>query len=255
MIRLSVVIITFNEERNLERCIRSVQGVADEVIVVDSFSTDKTEAICNQYGVRFLRHSFIGHIEQKNLAVEYAHYDHILSLDADEALSEKLKASILDLKQNWKSRCYSMNRLTNYCGQWIRHGGWYPDRKIRLFEKGKGKWGGQNPHDKFIPDDPQNVGFLDGDLLHYSYYSIEGHIAQINKFTEIGAQSAFHAGIHSNMLKLIFKPAFKFVRDYFLMLGILDGYYGFVICRISAHATFLKYVKLRELVKKSGKSS
>ena len=255
MIRLSVVIITFNEERNIERCIRSVQEVADEVIVVDSFSTDQTESICKKYGVRFIRHPFEGHIEQKNFAISQASFQHILSLDADEALSEKLKASILNLKQNWKQGAYNMNRLTNYCGKWIKHGGWYPDRKIRLFEKGKGKWGGQNPHDKFLPDNPQQVGFVEGDLLHYSYYSIEGHIMQINKFTEIGAQSAHRAGIHSNILKLIFNPAFKFVRDYFLKLGFLDGYYGYVISRISAHATFLKYAKLRELDKKSSDAS
>ena len=254
MIRLSVVIITFNEERNIERCIRSVQEVADEVLVVDSFSTDQTEALCKKSGARFIQHPFEGHIEQKSFAITQALYDHVLSLDADEALSEKLKTSILHTKENWNHSAYSMNRLTNYCGQWIRHGGWYPDSKVRLFEKGKGKWGGQNPHDKFLPADARDTGMLKGDLLHYSYYSIEGHISQINKFTEIGAQSAFLAGVHSNMLKLIFKPVFKFVRDYILLLGFLDGYYGFVISRISAHGTFLKYVKLRELAKKSGQS-
>jgi glycosyltransferase involved in cell wall biosynthesis len=250
MKKLSVVIITFNEEKNIERCIRSVAGLADEVVVVDSFSMDGTETICRKLGAQFVQHPFVGHIEQKNFAGTHATFDCILSLDADEALSEKLKASIMNVKQDWKHTSYSMNRLTNYCGRWIRHGGWYPDRKIRLFEKGKGIWGGQNPHDKFLPADPDDTGFLEGDLLHYSYYSIEGHITQVNKFTDIGAMSAFQSGKKANLFKILFKPVFKFFRDYILLLGFLDGYYGLIISRISAHATFLKYVKLRELCKK-----
>jgi len=250
MKKLSVVIITFNEEKNIERCIRSVAGLADEVVVVDSFSTDSTEAICRNLGAQFIQHPFAGHIEQKNFAVKQTSFNYILSLDADEALSEKLKASILQARQDWKHPSYSMNRLTNYCGQWIKHGGWYPDRKIRLFEKGKGIWGGQNPHDKFLPEDPADTGFLEGDLLHYSYYTIEGHIAQVNKFTDIGAKSAFESGKKASVFKILYKPVFKFFRDYILLLGFLDGYYGFIISRISAHATFLKYVKLRELCNK-----
>jgi glycosyltransferase involved in cell wall biosynthesis len=251
MVKLSVVIITYNEERNIERCIQSVREIADEIVVVDSFSTDKTEQLCMQAGARFIRHAFEGYVEQKNFALAQSTCDHILSIDADELLSDKLKSSIAEVKKNWKHSCYRMNRLNNYCGQWIRHCGWYPDRKIRLFEKGKGKWGGQNPHDKYIPDQPGDVGFLPGDLLHYSYRSIEEHIAQANKFSGIGAQSAYHNGARSGLLKIILKPVFKFFRDYILLLGFLDGYYGFVISRISAHATFLKYVKLRELSKKA----
>ena len=115
MIKLSVVIITFNEEQNIERCITSVKEVADEVVVVDSFSTDATETICKKLGTRFVQHIFEGHIEQKNFAAGLASYDHLLSIDADEALSEKLKASILEVKNNWQCESYSMNRLTNYC--------------------------------------------------------------------------------------------------------------------------------------------
>ncbi len=247
MIKLSVVIITFNEEKNIERCIRSVDGIADEIIVVDSFSTDATETICKNLGAKFFSHAFAGYIEQKNYAATLTNYNHILSVDADEAVSEKLKASILSVKNNWKHSSYSMNRLSNYCGHWIKHGGWYPDRKVRLFEKGKGKWGGHNPHDKYLPDDTKDTGFLEGDLFHYSYYSIEGHIAQVNKFSEIGAKSAFDSGKRSNFFKIVFKPKFKFIRDFIFRLGFLDGYYGFVISRISSHETFLKYVKLLEL--------
>ncbi len=247
--KLSVAIITYNEERNIARCLESVKAVADEIIVVDSFSDDRTEEICRQYNVRFLQHEFEGHVEQKNYALDQTSFSHVLSLDADEALSAELIKSILRVKDQWTSNTYSMNRLTNYCGKWIRHGSWYPDRKLRLILKGKGKWSGENPHDEYKPDDPSSVEQLKGDILHYSYYSAEGHIAQVNKFTTVGALSAFNAGRRSNKAMLIYKPLYKFIRDYFLKFGFLDGYEGFLIARISAQATFLKYVKLIELQK------
>lgn len=247
MVKLSVVIITFNEERNIARCLASVKGVADEIVVVDSFSTDRTAEICASFGVRFLQHPFTGYIEQKNYALGCAAFDHILSMDADEALSPELEKSILDVKSSWTHEAFTMNRLTNYCGQFIRHGGWYPDRKIRLFKKGKGKWAGENPHDRYVPENPQNTQFLKGDLLHYSYYSIEEHIAQVNKFSSIGARSALAAGKRGSLVAIIFKPFYRFIRDYFLLAGFLDGYKGFLVAVISAHATFLKYTKLRVL--------
>lgn len=249
MVKLSVVVITLNEERNLRRCLESVKTIADEILVLDSFSTDKTEEIARSFGARFVQHTFEGHIEQKNVALNLASHDYILSLDADEALSPDLQKSVLYIKSKWNAQAYSMNRLTNYCGQFIRHGGWYPDRKIRLFKRSAGKWGGENPHDRFITAPGISIVRLKGDILHYSYYSIEGHIGQVNKFTSIGAKSAFAAGKRSNFIYLLFSPCIKFVKDYFLKAGFLDGYYGWVIARISAHATYLKYVKLRELEK------
>ena len=124
-VQISAIIITFNEEKNIERCILSVQKVADEILVVDSFSKDKTRAICEKYGVRFLEHVFEGHIQQKNWAKSQAQFDYILSLDADEALDEKLTESILKVKHNWTSSAHKMNRMTNYCGQWVKHTSWY----------------------------------------------------------------------------------------------------------------------------------
>lgn len=249
MIRLSVVIITFNEERNILRCLESVKSIADEILVVDSFSTDATKNICESAGVRFVEHRFEGYIEQKNYALDCASHPYILSLDADEALSSGLRQSILDIKSNWTCGCYSMNRMSNYCGKWIRFGGWYPDTKIRLFTKDSGRWAGENPHDRFTPEAGQNCRHIKGDILHYSYYSIAGHIRQVNKFTDIASQSAVSAGKKSGLFSLLVRPAFKFIRDYFLRAGFLDGYYGFVIATITAHSTFLKYVKMRELLK------
>ena len=135
MIKLSCAIITLNEERNVARCIESLAGIADEIVVIDSGSTDATEAICRSYGVKFIQHDFEGYVEQKNFAVSQCAFEYILSLDADELLSEELKESISEIKNNWDKDGYSFNRLTNYCGKWIRHCGWYPDRKLRLFKK------------------------------------------------------------------------------------------------------------------------
>jgi glycosyltransferase involved in cell wall biosynthesis len=251
MNKLSVVVITLNEEHNIGRCLESVKNVADEIVVVDSFSTDRTEEICRLYGAQFIQHKFEGHIEQKNWALSQAHHKLVLSIDADEALSRELEESILLLKLNVACDGYYMNRLTNYCGKWIRHCGWYPDRKLRLFSSEKGKWGGMNPHDKFDFHAKSETGFLKGDLLHYSYYSVEEHYKQVEYFTTISAKAYFIEGKKSNLLKIIFSPLIKFIHGYFIKMGFLDGHYGFVICRISAKATFLKYVKLKELLKKS----
>lgn len=252
--KLSAVIITFNEERNIQRCLQSLEGVVDEIIVVDSFSSDKTKEICAEFDLTFIENSFQGHIEQKNFAMNQAGNDFVLSLDADEALSEELRAEILQAKKKFEFDAYTFNRLTNYCGQWIKHCGWYPDRKLRIWNKSKGAWGGENPHDMVIMESAVKTKQLKGDLLHYSYYTINDHTRQIEFFSDIGAKAAFDAGKRSSILSILFKPAFKFFRDYFFKLGFLDGYYGFVISMNSAHAKFLKYHKLREL-QQSAKSS
>jgi len=246
-VKLSAVIITFNEERNIGRCIDSVQKVADEIVVIDSFSTDKTEQICITKGVKFVQHTFEGHIEQKNFAISQASNKHILSLDADEALSDDLISSILAVKNNWEADGYEFNRLTNYCGSWIKHCGWYPDKKLRLWDSTKGKWGGTNPHDVFIMENNSTVKFIKGDLLHYSYYTTHDHIKQVNYFTDITSKEGFNKGKRSNLFYILFSPFIKFCKSYFFQLGILDGYHGLVISIISAHATFLKYVKMKEL--------
>ena len=250
MTPISLVIITYNEEKNIARCISSVGELADEIVVVDSFSTDRTEEICRQYGAKFVQHTFEGHIQQKNYAITQATHSHILSLDADEALSDELKESIRRVKQNWKCDGYYFNRLTNYCGKWIRHSGWYPDRKLRLFDSRKGRWAGVNPHDRYELDKGSSKQHLVGDLLHYCFSSIQEHLDQTNKFTGEGAQALFEKGKRSNTLKMVVKPAAKFFRNYFFKRGFQDGYYGYIICRTSAFSTFIKYAKLKELQKK-----
>lgn len=249
-VKISAVVITLNEERNIGRCIDSLIGIADEIVVVDSFSTDRTKEICEEKGVRFVLKKFEGHIEQKNYAISVANFPHILSLDADEALDENLKKSILSVKKNWNYDGYSMNRLTNYCGKWIRHTDWYPDVKLRLWDSRKGKWGGVNPHDEFYLESGSTKSHIKGDILHYSYYSIFDHLKQVNYFTEIMAKTNYEAGKRSNLFKILFSPVFKFIKSYFIRLGFLDGFYGFIVCAISAQASFIKYVKIREYQKR-----
>jgi hypothetical protein len=170
-------------------------------------------------------------------------------LDADEALDETLKKSILEVKNEWKFDGYTMNRLTNYCGKWIHHCGWYPDTKLRLWDSRLGTWGGDNPHDKFEmnSNDPE-IAHLKGDILHYSYYSLEDHYKQVAYFTDVLAIAQFKKGKKAPLFIFVFSPIVKFVKDYFIKLGFLDGRVGFRICRISAFATFTKYKKLRQLI-------
>jgi glycosyltransferase involved in cell wall biosynthesis len=249
MNKFSVVIITLNEERNIKRCLESVVDLTDDIIVMDSFSTDRTEKICKQFGVRFYQEKFRGYIDTKNEANKLAKYDYILSIDADEALSPDLKESILNISENDCKDGYIMNRLTNYCGKWIKHTDWYPDKKLRLWNRNKGKWDGILIHEIVKMDDNSTVGFLKGDLFHYSYYSIAEHINQTNKFTSISAEEKFKANKNTSWVKIIFSPMWKFFKSYFLRLGFMDGFYGFVVCIISAHATFLVYAKLKQLKK------
>lgn len=247
MITLSVAVITYNEERNIDRCLSSVQGIADELIVVDSFSTDRTREICERYGARVIERKFEGHIQQKNFALEQASSPYVLSLDADEALSSDLKESILSMKNHWTNDAYEMSRLTNYCGSWIRHSGWYPDRKVRLLDKRRGRWSGENPHDRISMDEGSTLGRLKGDILHYSYYTLSDHVRQIDYFTDISARTLYAKGRRPSMLRMLAGPWFRFFRDYVLKLGFLDGYHGLVICAMSSQAVFIKYAKLRQL--------
>ena len=250
MRKLSAVIITYNETRNIKRCIASLQGIADEILVVDSFSTDATPSICKGLGVQFHQREWKGYSKQKNYGNGLASNDWILSIDADEALSEELKTSILSEKQGGDRVNFSFNRLTNYCGKWIRHSGWYPDTKIRMFNRTSDDWKGE-VHEKLTVD-PGTVKKLKGDLLHYSYHSVSDHVKRTDKYSTLGAQELFENGKRSSFFKLIFNPWLKFNRMYFLRAGFLDGMAGFTIALITAYGTFLKYIKLYYLVKNKG---
>lgn len=245
---ISAIIITQDEERNIGRCLDSLAGIADEVVVVDSGSTDATEQICLCHGARFVPHPWEGYSQQKNYAESLAAGNWILSLDADEALSDQLRQSILQLKGEGldNGAAYSFSRLNNYCGHWIKHCGWYPDEKVRLWPKGSCQWDGV-VHEELQWLRPVNKVRLDGDLLHYSYYSVSDHAARQVKYATLAAQKACAQGKRAGVGALVIKPAWNFLRNYLFKSGFLDGRAGFLVCKMSAFYTFLKYAKLREL--------
>lgn len=249
MIKISGVIITYNEEEHLEKCLKSLIGVVDEIVVIDSFSTDKTLEICKAYHVVLIQNKFEGYIEQKNYALSHATYDYILSLDGDEALSDTLKESILRVKENWAFDGYYSHRLNNYCGQWIKHSDWYPDKKLRLFKKGNGEWKGINPHDSYTLKKGLKAGKLKGDLLHWIYRDYDEHNIKVQNFSSIAAKAYFDLGKKSSIWKILCNPTWAFFKAYFLRLGFLDGLNGFIICVQTFNVTFLKYIKLYRLHK------
>ncbi len=249
MLKLSVVIITLNEEKNIARCLDAIRDLADDIVIVDSQSIDRTVEIAESYSARVIQHPFENFVQQKNFADSQAKYDYILSLDADEVLSEDLHQAIKEVKQNWNFDGYSLDRITNYCGKWIKHCGWYPDQKIRLYDRRKASWKGIRIHERLELSEDAKHGTVKGLLFHYSYNSISEHIRQADRFTDLTALDAFEQGKTISNFAIWIKPKFKFFRDYLLKRGFLDGYYGYVVCKISAHATFLKCTKLKELHK------
>ena len=251
---LSAVIITLNEEANIGRCIDSLWYVADEIIVLDSFSSDDTASIAMERGAIVKQEMFAGYKEQKNRALKLTKCDYVLSLDADEALSPELIAAILKSKKDFQFKAYSMNRYNHYCGRFIKHGLWYPDRKIRLFDKRIATWGGMNPHDKIVLCENNKVQFLKGDILHYAFNTIEEHLERNERMSSIAAQAIFDSRKKKHWSKIILSPLWSFINGYFLRLGFLDGYYGWIIAIQNAHLSFLKYQKLQRL-KKENKSS
>lgn len=245
---LAAVIITFNEEINIERCLKSLQNVVDEIVIVDSFSTDATKSICEKYKTTFVERKWEGYSKTKNFANSLVNSEYILSLDADEVLSNQLQQSILQLKLNNKKNdhCWMVTRLTNYCGKWIKHCGWYPDKKVRIWKKDMAYWQG-DVHEQLVFEKTVHTELLSGDLFHYSFNSIEQHLNTINKYSTIAAEAKFKKGKKTNLLRILFKPLSKFIIAYFLKLGFLDGFYGFVVCKNSAYSTFLKEIKLKQL--------
>jgi glycosyltransferase involved in cell wall biosynthesis len=250
MLKLSAVIITFNEERNIEQCLQSLITIVDEIIVVDSFSTDNTKMICERFNVKFIEQKFLGYIEQKKFALIKATHNHVVSLDGDESLSEPLQKSIIALKNNWEFDGYYANRLNNFCGQWIKHSDWYPNKKLRVFDRRKAEWQGINPHDK-VQLHKKNVktGHLQGDILHKTYQSYSEFNQKTKYFSTIAAKAYFEKGKKAPIWKIIWNPTWAFFKSYILRLGFLDGYNGLVICKETANITFLKYLKLRKLYK------
>ncbi len=246
--RISAAIITLDEERNLGRCLASLRGVADEVVVVDSGSTDGTERLARDAGARFVTQGWLGYGPQKNFAVERTGGDWVLSLDADEALSDELRAALLRLKaEGPRADAYEVNRLNWYCGRFLRHSGWYPDRKVRLWRKGAARWSDATIHELAEVAPGARVERIPGDLLHYTIRDRAQHLATIERFTTLSAEALLRDGKAGQAWKRFLAPLASFLRGYVLKLGFLDGRAGWDVCRLSAYAAWLKYEKLRRL--------
>jgi glycosyltransferase involved in cell wall biosynthesis len=242
MAKISACIISFNEERKIEDCLKSLQPVVDEIILVDSLSTDDTLKIAEKYTDKIFHQKFLGHIEQKNLAVEKASNDWILSLDCDERLSEELQQSILEIKDRLEQAdAYRMPRKTFYIYRWLNHC-WYPDLKTRLFNRKSSHWGGTNPHDHIVTQG-KNIIRLKGDIYHYSFDSISDHLKTIDSFTEIGADELVRKNKPVSILSPLSHASWTFFKLYIIKRGFLDGFAGLIVSVLSYMHVFIKYSK------------
>jgi len=256
---ISACVTAGNEERNIRRCLESVKW-ADEIVVVDSYSEDKTADISREYTDLVHQHRWLGYIGQKNLIKGMASGPWILFADADEEISSELRDEILrEFESGATDHCvgFEFPRMVKYLGRWIRHGDWYPDVKLRLFRKDRGRCGGREPHDRMIVDGP--IKRLEGRVYHYTYADISAQLATMNKFSTISAQTQAEEGEVFAWSKLLVRPLLRFLRGYVLKLGFLDGFPGLVIAVTAAYGVFSKYAKLWEIQKlahqKEGKDS
>lgn len=246
MSKISATVITKNEQKNIVRCLRSL-SFADEVIVVDSQSSDQTVRLAEANGARVIVNPWPGHIQQKNFAIEQATGDWILSLDADEEVTPELRNEIQAARHEgfYGRDGFYLPRLSMFLGKWIRHGGWYPDRHLRLFKKACGRFGGLNPHDKVMMKG--RSGRFKNHLLHYTYPSLESYFSRLNSYTGIAAREMYHRGRRPLLVKLLFSPPAAFVKMYLLKLGFLDGIEGFILGVFSSYYVLVKNLKLWEL--------
>lgn len=243
--KVSACIITFNEENNIRRCLESVKW-CDEIVIMDSYSTDRTLEICKEYTDNIYQHGWTGYVGQRNLVREKASHEWVLYIDADEEISDELRQEI----QGEQSRGftdylgYQFPRRVKYLGAWILHGEWYPDVKLRLFKKNKGRSVGNEPHDYVVVDG--NVKTLQNPINHYTYTDISDHIHTINNFTSIAASEKMANGERYSWLNMIFRANWRFVRGYLFKAGFLDGKRGLLIAIINSFGVIIKYAKLWE---------
>lgn len=249
---ISAAIITHNEERNIRRCLESLQNLVDEIVVLDAYSSDKTPEICREMAVNFHQREWEGYAKSKNYLNSLTTGAYILSIDADEAPDEVLQGELLELKARNEAGVYRLNRLTNYCGKWIHHGGWYPDYKVRLFPKNGSYWSGDFVHEELVYPEELPVNTLKGHLLHYSYYSFDEHRKRADKYSALTAQKLHAAGKKASFIKPFLSAVGRFFAMYFIKGGILDGKMGLKIACISAASNRHKYSELRRLNREDG---
>jgi glycosyltransferase involved in cell wall biosynthesis len=248
-VKISAVVITRNEEANIEAALLSLGDVASEIIVVDSGSTDRTAKLARKYTDRVYERNWTNFSDQKNYANSLASHPWILSLDADERLSGELRSEIAAMLEDEPDcAAFSIPRRVYYLGRWIKHSGWYPDRKVRLFRKEKARWEGAYVHESLIVTG--EVRKLKGDIHHYTYRNIHDHLARINRFSDLGAQKLYAEKKKCRWYHLFLQPFGRFFKSYFLKRGCLDGFAGLVVSVLNGYSIFVRYAKLREIWKK-----
>ncbi len=241
--RISATIIAYNEERNIARAIESLR-CCDEILVIDSGSSDRTCGIAANLGARVMESPWLGYAGQKNFASAQAANDWILSIDADEALSEALEAEIWRLKKNGPGHDgYTVPRLAQYLGRWIYHSGWHPDRKVRLFDRRKANWVGRYVHESVKVHG--SVGHLEASLLHFTCSSLSEHLRTMDRYTTLAAEQIIAEKRPVGWPQLLVDPPWTFFRTYVLQRGFLDGMEGLAIAHMAALYNFLKYAKVR----------
>lgn len=243
---LSILVMTYNEEANIERCLTSVEGLGDEILILDSYSTDQTIDIAGKFGARIEQYPFDSYVNQKARMIQMADSNWVLSIDADEYLSPELRQSIIEAKSQKSFDGYTSNRRNKIGDKWLNHGSWYPDRKIRLFDRRKVFITGKDPHDVMQPIAGARIGHLKGDLMHLSDEDIASRYRTINVHSSRAAEALSNEGRRWSLLRIIFKPCFRFCSSYFIRLGFLDGYYGWIIAKSEAHYVWLREMKLWE---------
>jgi glycosyltransferase involved in cell wall biosynthesis len=246
-LKISLCVITLNEAEHLEECLASAAWV-DEMVVVDSGSTDATLEIAERFGCRIIHQDFLGHVKQKDFAVKQASHDWVLCLDGDEILEEGAEEEIrkaLSSPEAGNKAGYYLPRHTFYLGGWINHGGWWPEYRLRLFDRRKGAWTGVDPHDRVEVEG--ETGRLKKEMKHYNYRNISHHMEKINTYTSTMADRRYTAGERPSLFKLVCNPIGRFLRMYLLKRGFMDGRRGFVLAFIGAFYVFLKYAKLWEM--------
>jgi glycosyltransferase involved in cell wall biosynthesis len=242
MPRISATIVACNEVKNLGRALRSL-ACADEIVLVDSGSTDGTPALAASLGARVIHQPWQGYAAQKNLATGHAQHDWILSLDADEELDAEAQAAIRDWKSSQPAADgYRFARRARYLGRWILHSGWYPDYKVRLFDRRKAAWAGKHVHESVTVNG--RVETMAGEILHYTCATLEEHLERIELYTDLAAQEMLEGGQTVNFFQRWFDPLWVFFHTYFFRLGVLDGHQGFLIATMAARYVSRKYAKL-----------
>ena len=244
---LSVAIITLNEEKNLERTLKSVQNFADEIVIVDSGSTDRTEEIAKKFGAEFVYQKWLGYGPQRNMAIDLSSSDWVLNIDADEEISEELARKIKAIKENSRAKVYKINFMSVCFGKKIKHGGWSNSYRIRLFKKDAGRFNENAVHEEFITK--EEVSKLNEYIYHHSYSDLADYLRKFNKYTTLGAVEYHYKNKKAGIISIVLSPLYKFIRMYIFRLGFLDGIEGFVLAILSALYTMVKYYKLREIYK------